>query len=90
MDLAISPLNQSREILILFGRGGSDGFGPPISFAVEGDPRHISVGDLNGDGKPDLVVTIDGFSDAIGGRFSILLSTSEISTEVVPTNTGRP
>ena len=74
MDLVVSLLNRSREIMILFGRGGSDGFGPPISFPVDGDARHVSIGDLTGDGKPDLVVTIDGFSDAIGGRFAILFN----------------
>ena len=74
LDLVISSFNQSRELLVLFGRGGSDGFGPPISVAVEGDARHISVGDLNGDGKPDLVVALDGFNDAVGARFNILLN----------------
>ena len=74
MDLVVAPLNASREIVVLLGRGGSEGFGPPISFPIGGDPRHVSIGDLNGDGKPDLVVTLDGFSDPIGGRFVILLN----------------
>lgn len=74
MDLVVSLLNRSREITILFGRGGSEEFGPPMSFPVDGDARQVSIGDLNGDGKPDLVVTIDGFSDAIGGRFVILIN----------------
>ena len=74
MDLVIAPLNHSREIIVLFGRGGSEGFGPSITFPAGGDPRHISIGDLNGDGKPDLVVTLDGFSDPLGGRFAVLLN----------------
>ncbi len=73
MDLVVAPLNASREIVVLLGRGGSEEFGPPINFPVQGEPRHVSIGDLNGDSKPDLVVTLD-FSFAIGGRFVILLN----------------
>ena len=74
MDLVVSPSNNSREIIVLYGRGGSEGFGPPTHFPVGGDPRHLAVGDLNGDGKPDLVVTLDGFIDPLGGRFVFLLN----------------
>ena len=91
MDLVAAP-NVSREIIVLLGRGGSEGFGPPMSFAVGGDPRHVSIGDLNGDGKPDLVVTLDGFSDPLGGRLVVLLNdgtgkfsiTSQVLLEGIP------
>lgn len=74
MDLVVPSLNPlGGELLILFGRGGSDGFGPPINLLIGGQPRHVSVGDLNGDGKPDLVVANEFFG-SIGGSFEILLN----------------
>ena len=74
VDLVVVPLSLSREVIVLFGRGGTERFGPPVSFPAGGEPRHVSVGDLNGDGKPDLVVTLEGFLDPLGGRFVILLN----------------
>jgi len=34
------------------------GFGPPASYAVAADPWGLCAGDLDGDGRPDLVATI--------------------------------
>src|SRR5206468_1256241 len=31
-------------------------FGPPTSYGIGGSPVWVAVGDLNGDGRPDLVV----------------------------------
>ena len=72
LDLVAALNNGSNELTVLFGRGGTDGFGPPTYFPVGGQPRNITVGDFNGDGKPDVAVTIGGFGPP--GRLSILLN----------------
>src|SRR5437660_480747 len=45
-------------------------FSPATNFAVGSRPHSVVIGDLNGDGKPDLAVSNDG-----GESVSILLST---------------
>jgi hypothetical protein len=39
-------------------------FAPQVAYAVGPQPYHVAVGDFNGDGKPDLVVT-DWYSIAV-------------------------
>ena len=73
MDLVATPNNISREVVVLLGRGGTERFGPPNNFPAGGDARTVAVGDLNGDGKPDIVVTLDSSFEPLG-RFSILLN----------------
>jgi FG-GAP-like repeat/Calx-beta domain/FG-GAP repeat len=46
-------------------------FAPLVNFAVGPGPAGLAIGDLNGDGKPDLVVTDQG-SDSV----SVLLNTT--------------
>src|SRR5207237_352696 len=46
-------------------------FGPQQTFATGTQPRFVAVGDVNGDGKPDLVV-----GNANDGTVSVLLNTT--------------
>lgn len=72
LDIAAVPNNGGNEVLILSGRGGNERFGPPISIAAGGAARHVVARDLNGDNKPDLVVTFDGTQS--NGRLAIFLN----------------
>ena len=53
---------------------GHDHFGVPIDFAEESIRNQIAIGDLNGDGKLDVVAT--NFSYACTDTISVLLNTS--------------
>jgi hypothetical protein len=57
-DIAI--INYGNNIVSVFrnsGFGGSLSFAPRIDFATGSNPRAITAGDMDGDGKPDIVVT---------------------------------
>lgn len=73
LDLAVSPNNVDGEVMILLGRGGTEKFGPPTTFPVGGLPRRMAAGDFNGDGKPDLAVSLDGFAES-PRKLSILIN----------------
>ena len=73
LDLVYVPNDISQEVHVLYGRGGTERFGPPNNFAAGGDARKVAVGDVNGDGKPDLVFSLDSFGQA-SGRLSVLLN----------------
>ncbi|HEX7332193.1 MAG TPA: FG-GAP-like repeat-containing protein [Pyrinomonadaceae bacterium] len=73
LDLAVSPNNLDSEVIILFGRGGSDKFGPPTGFPAGALPRRMATGDFNGDGKPDLAVSLSSIGESIR-KLSILLN----------------
>jgi FG-GAP-like repeat len=72
LDVVVSANNSSNEVLVLLGRGGSEEFGPPATFPAGGLPQRIAVGDFNGDGKPDLAVSLD--STSLPGHLSILIN----------------
>ena len=42
-------------LMVLFNQGAGT-FGTPSTYAVGANPRGVAIGDLNGDGKPDLAV----------------------------------
>ena len=74
LDIAVSPNNGAGEIIILLGKGGTDKFGPPTVFPAGGDPRRMTAGDFNGDGKLDLAVSLDSFSVSPAHRLTVLLN----------------
>ena len=58
LDLAVAN-DSSDNVSVLLGTG-SGSFGPATNFAIVApnpQPSSIAIGDLNGDGRPDLVVT---------------------------------
>jgi len=73
LDLAVSPDNVDGEVIILLGRGGTEKFSAPTGFPVGGMPRRMAAGDFNGDGKPDLAVSLDGFAEP-PRKLSILIN----------------
>jgi len=73
LDLAVAPNSTSGEVIVLYGRGGTEKFGPPTNFPAGANARSVTAGDLNGDGKPDLIVDLDDFGQPTG-RISILLN----------------
>ncbi|HEV2483633.1 MAG TPA: FG-GAP-like repeat-containing protein [Puia sp.] len=72
-DLAVS--DWSSNFVSVFRNkgtaGGSISFGSHIDYAVGNEPTGIAVGDIDGDGLPDIVVANDG-----DNSLSILRSTS--------------
>jgi len=56
------------NVSVLLGNGNGT-FGPVASYEVGYGPNAITVGDFNGDGRPDLAVTNSG----IGNKVSVLL-----------------
>ena len=52
LDLAASPNNLDREVMILLGRGGTERFGPPTNYPVGGLPRSMAAGATSSRGRP--------------------------------------
>ena len=74
LDLVYVPNDSSQQVLVLYGRGGTEKFGPPSNVPVGGDARTVAVGDLNGDTKPDLVFSLDIAFAQPSARLSVLLN----------------
>jgi hypothetical protein len=72
-DLAVAVAGGNQNVVILFQDPASPGhFLAPTSLFVGGQSAAVAIGDLNGDGKPDLVVAT---SDINGnnGKVSVFL-----------------
>ena len=68
-DVALSRSGHFSNITILFGNG-TGGFSSQTDFAAGvSSPEALTVGDLNADNKPDLVI-----GDRPGSTFSVLLN----------------
>ena len=91
LDLATIPNASSSEVLLLSGRGGTDKFGPPIGLPLPGVVDQVTVGDFNGDSKPDLVVNFDDFGQPTG-RIAILINngTGQFAPPKIVTVQGDP
>src|SRR5207302_2431101 len=61
---------------VLLGNGDGT-FGPQQTFAVGHGPRSVAVADVNGDGKPDLVVVNQGNSSTPGNTAGVLLGNGD-------------
>ncbi|MEG4365363.1 DUF4347 domain-containing protein, partial [Microcoleus sp. C2C6] len=73
-DIATANIN-GNDVSILLNNTTAPGapltFADPVSFSTGTNPTSISIGDFNGDDKPDLVTTNSG-----SGNLSILLNTT--------------
>jgi hypothetical protein len=74
LDLIVVPNNGFNEVTLLFGRGGTERFGPPINIPVGGPPGRLVAADFNADGKPDLAISMGDARDASVGFLAILLN----------------
>jgi photosystem II stability/assembly factor-like uncharacterized protein len=61
-DLAV--VNTSSGLTVSVYRNtsasGTISFAEKVDFTTEGSPNYVAIGDLDGDGKPDLAVAMDG------------------------------
>jgi hypothetical protein len=76
LDVATSNYN-GGNVSVLMGTGSSTAgseFGTPFTFNVGANPTGIVNGDFNGDGKPDLAVTIGGLPTAPNTLMAVLLN----------------
>jgi hypothetical protein len=60
---AVSPGNQGLSVLI---QGASGTFAAPVNYMTEYRANGLAVGDLNGDGKPDVAVACQGLPGSPG------------------------
>ncbi|MEG4634801.1 DUF4347 domain-containing protein, partial [Microcoleus sp. AR_TQ3_B6] len=86
-DLAVANL-ASNNVSILLNTTSTGSptptFGPTVNFTTGTSPGSVSIGDFNGDGKPDLAVANSGSNTA-----SILLNTT-VSNGINPSPTFDP
>ena len=93
-DLLVTNFNSQSPGLISVLRGNGDGtFQTPITYPTGNSPRHVAVADINGDGRPDLIVANGGEN-----TISVLLNntgphsptTTTLSSSKNPVNAGEP
>jgi hypothetical protein len=69
-DLAVANANEGgASISVLLG-AGMGGFQPAVNYSLPTTPRALAIGDFNGDGKPDFVVSS-------GSSLSLMLGNGE-------------
>jgi hypothetical protein len=65
-----------HTVSVLLGNGDGT-FGAKTDYGAGGEPNSVAIGDLNGDGKPELVVANAGNSDNFGNTVSVLLGNGD-------------
>jgi len=70
LDLAVASrgFDSPGSVKVFFG-DGKGGLGKATTYGVAGGPYGIAVGDLNGDGHPDIATALD-----LGGAVAVLLN----------------
>jgi hypothetical protein len=61
------------QVAVLFGKGDGT-LQPPLYYDVGAVPQFVAVQDLNGDGRPDLVVANTGTQTAPSNNVSVLIN----------------
>lgn len=81
-DLVLTP-EKDKDVYIFQNQSssGSISFKAPVKFAVPGSISMLRIGDLDNDGKPDLVIS--KMISTLGDNISILLNTSATSGGVI-------
>ena len=81
-DIVVANVG-SNSVSVLFNTTvpgvATPGFAPEVEFATGTFPNSVAIGDMNGDGKPDIVVASGAASGASGG-VSVLLNTTAPGT----------
>jgi hypothetical protein len=76
--------NDTVSVLLNRTTSGTISFVPQETFAVGGRPYSVAVGDFNGDGRPDLVIT-----NSADNTVSVLLNTTTPFASTVPVMVGQ-
>ena len=76
----LSPNNQGLSVLI---QGAPGTFAAPVNYTTEYRASGLAVGDLNGDGKPDVAVACQGLPGS-PGAVSVLLQDPANSGALLP------
>lgn len=71
--IAGPPPHPGYVVVLLQHPDPADGFSPPVRYDSGSDPNFLLVGDVDGDGKPDLVVAEQALSTNAGGTGRIFL-----------------
>jgi hypothetical protein len=94
-DLAVA--NFSSNIVSVFRNNGSSGtisYAPKVDFITGDNPYLVRIGDLNGDGKPDLVVanyasnTVSVFRNTVSTGIISYAAKVDLATGSTPNSVG--